>query len=467
MVRLSLGVQALLMTVAPIAEKPAAAADPAPAQSPIPELTLVSQVDLSPRLKEFTLRTPLLAFKNVGPIPGNPAGETKLRVLLPRGYDANGSRRYPVLYLYHGGGGNQTEWTTPASKGRAEELTQDLPVIVVMPEGGLAGGYADWYNEGALGAPAWKTYHLEQLIPWVDTHFRTITDRAGRATAGLSMGGGGLRYAAARPDLIGTTASFSGDIDILQPASDWNGMGAPISRLIWGERRNQELRWRGANGPDLAGNLSNTDVSIYTGDTGRPEGVYILQGSTAMHRRLDALGIANSFIVYPGMTHSWPTWNRALAEWLPSLMTRFGISRSHGVAPRTFSYSTIAATYAMFGWDVRITRKANEFSALEVDATNGFTVIGSGEAVVRTPPIGRPNIRVHATIGRLARILRTDGQGRVSVPVSLGSANGFQQYSPEAKALASGPATDRVPFLLVDNGSRFHRVVVRLTPANR
>ena len=454
------------------------------AAEPVATLSYVSEVQLSPRLKEYTLRTPLLATQSGNVIPPNPTGQTKVRVLLPEGYDARAKQRYPVLYLFHGGGGNQSEWTTPAGKGDAEGLTKALPLIVVMPEGGMAGGYSDWYNGGAFGAPRWKTYHLDQLVPWIDARFRTIADRSGRATAGLSMGGGGLRYAALRPDLIAATASFSGDVDLLQPASDWNGMGAPVSRLIWGERKTQEVRWRGANGPDLAKNLGNTDVAIFSGDTGRPEGVYILQGSTAVHQRLSELGIAHQFVVYPGMTHSWPTWNKALAEWLPRLMARFrGLNPGNRLLagwplppdrllphPTAFSYSSIEPAYAIHGWRVEMQRKAVEFSALEVAGPDAFTVFGSGDAVVRTPRIGRRGARVRAAItvpgapDRERTVMLTAGaDGRVSVPVRLGPANAFQQYSAEANAASSGGKLDDVPFRLVNDGSRFFRANVRLT----
>ncbi|MEJ5979272.1 alpha/beta hydrolase family protein [Novosphingobium sp. PS1R-30] len=457
---LSLGARIVLAALVLVEALPAVAQ--APAEQAVPLPALVSKADLSPRLKEYTLRTPLLAFRSLGPIPGNPQGETKVRVLLPAGYDPKSASRYPVLYLFHGGGGNQTEWTTPASKGKAEELTEGLPLIVVMPEGGLAGGYADWYNDGAFGPPRWKSYHLDQLIPWIDANFRTIATRTGRATAGLSMGGGGLRYAAMRPELIGATAAFSGDIDILQPASDWNGMGAPISRLIWGDRKMQEVRWRGANGPDLAKNLSNTDVAIFTGDTGRPEGVYILQGSTAMHRRLDEFGIAHGFTVYPGMTHSWPTWNRALAAWLPSLMKHFRTAAATTAPPRTFTFSTIAPDYSLYGWTVRIERKADEFSALEVAGPRAFSIVGSGEALVQTPPLARPDTPLHVRIGSRTITLRTDSEGRLSVRAQIGPANPSQQYAPGGQAIRNGGKTERVPFERVDDGSNFVRVSVRV-----
>lgn len=475
---------ALAVVLALVAGLPAAieASEPTPT---VPlNLEQIREAPLSPRLREITLRAPTLAAPARGLIPGNPAGETKVRVLLPEGYASEVSARYPVLYLFHGGGGNHTDWTVPAEKGDAEGLTKGLPLIVVMPEGGVAGGYADWYNDGALGAPQWKTYHLDQLIPWIDAHFRTVADRGGRAFAGLSMGGGGLRYAAQRPDLIGVTAAFSGDVDILQPASDWNGMGAMVSRLIWGDRKTQEVRWRGANGPDLAKNLENTDVSIFTGDTGAPEGTYILQGSTAVHERLDKFGIAHRFTIYPGMSHSWPNWNRALSEWLPHLMGRFqgyhpdnpllknwaAPSRPQlAINPASFSYSTIEPSYALYGWQVRIQRKSLEFSTLEVEDPHNFAVIGSGRATIDTPPIGRPHVAVRALVTHPGRpdlsqtiALKSDASGRVSIPVILGPPNPFQQYSPEALAASNGPNLVKTPFQTFDNSSQFYRANVQL-----
>jgi S-formylglutathione hydrolase FrmB len=431
-------------------------------------LSLVRTAQLSSRLQEITLRTPALASPGIGPLPANLDGTTKVRVLLPDGYDPAGGRRYPVLYLFHGGGGNQAVWTTPADQGDAERLTHGLPLIVVMPEGGLAGGYSDWYNGGRFGPPRWQTYHLDQLIPWVDANFRTIPNRSSRATAGLSMGGGGLRYAALRPDLIGITAAFSGDIDILQPRSDWNGIGAPIAEMIWGDRVTQEIRRRGVNGVDLAKNLANTDIAIYTGDAGAPEGVYILQGSTAVHERLSDLGIAHQFTLQPGKTHSWPTWNEALAGWLPHLMARF--ASAAGETPTAFSYSSISPSYTLYGWDVRLRRNALEFSALEVASPQRFTLFGSGQAIVTTPPVAPTGVKVRVELqsGEPRRqirtlMLKTDGEGRITLPVTLGPANPFQQFSPEAKAVATGRSADDTPFPTFDNGSRFYRVDVRLT----
>lgn len=453
-----------------------------PAQAQTPGLIqLIAEVQLSPRLYELTLTTPVLATLPGFILGANPTGQTKVRVLLPQGYDQKLKQRYPVLYLYHGGLGNQADWTSPGSKGDAEGATEALSLIVVMPEGGIAGGYADWYNNGAFGPPMWKTYHLEELMPWIDAHYRTIADRNARATAGLSMGGGGLRYAAQRPDLIGVTASFSGDIDITQPASDWRGAGAVISRLIWGDFTSQEVRWRGVNGPDLAKNLSSTDISIFAGDTGVPEGTYIHAAAVTMHQRLEQLGIDHQYTLYPGMSHTWTTFNKELVDWLPRLMKEFrkaanneSWERRHfsSCSPHSaFSYSAIAPTYSLYGWTVQMERIALEFSALEVTNNRYFSVVGSGSATVKTPKLNIPsNIQFRATITNVSNpglstsaLVYTDSDGRLSVPVSLGIANPFQQYTAAANAASTGASADDVPFQLFNNGSRFYRANVRIS----
>ncbi|HEU5151355.1 MAG TPA: alpha/beta hydrolase-fold protein [Iamia sp.] len=130
-------------------------------------------------------------------------------ILLPTGYDPG--VRYPVLYLHHGRGGGNGDWLINTD---VEELTAGLPLIVVMPQGGRAGWGADWVNQ-AFGAQRWDTFHLDQLIGWVDANLSTIPDRTGRAVAGFSMGGvTAIRSAALRPHLFSFAAGFSGGYDL-------------------------------------------------------------------------------------------------------------------------------------------------------------------------------------------------------------------------------------------------------------
>ncbi len=116
--------------------------------------------------------------------------EKQLHVYLPPGYDAEPDRRYPVLYLNHGGGENDTHWT---AKGFAHQILDNLigegkarPMIIVMPNTGhLVTGTPPAPGED----DACTQEYLKDILPYVDGHYRTRADRDSRAVAGLSMGG--------------------------------------------------------------------------------------------------------------------------------------------------------------------------------------------------------------------------------------------------------------------------------------
>src|SRR4051812_3553471 len=219
----------------------------APAAQAIAPPKLIKREQLDPRLQELTFSTPALA------------SETHVRVLLPAGYKASAHRRYPVLYLLHGALDDYKSWT---DKGAAEAITKSAPLIVVMPDAGQEGNYTNWYNDGAFGQPMWETWHIRQLLPWVDAHYRTIGKRSGRATAGLSMGGGGaMSYAARHPDMFVSASSFSGAVDTnspaVQPVTQASGLsdGSHTPGAIYGLRSTDEVGWREHNPWDLASNL--------------------------------------------------------------------------------------------------------------------------------------------------------------------------------------------------------------------
>lgn len=122
------------------------------------------------------------------------SGPHKIRVFLPRGYSADPDKRWPVTYFLHGGGGNVND-AAAAPALRSDEM------ITVIPDGGLKGWYTDWLMQNtAVGAARWETFHLEQVVPYIDANLRTVPDRAHRAVVGLSMGAL-ARCTTPRPDL--------------------------------------------------------------------------------------------------------------------------------------------------------------------------------------------------------------------------------------------------------------------------
>ena len=363
----------------------------APAAGAANPLKLVSRERLADRLYELTFTTPALS------------APTKVRLLLPAGYDAKASRRYPVLLLLHGAGGSYSDWTTA---GEARDITRYLPVIVVMPDGGRGGWYSDWYNGGAFGPPRWETYHLRQLVPWIESRYRAVGERRGRAVAGLSMGGfGTMSYASRHPDMFSSAAAFSGAVDANVPP----GIGEPIVNAtssqdggkpgdVIGTRAENEVRWRGHNPWDLASNLRGVDVTLRTGD-GSPGGPYdtgttpdvieqiVHTENLSFHQRLGELASrTSSRTTDPGSTAG-PTGAARCAR-------RFRGSWPGSRSPaRRAARSPIAPSsprYSVWGFDVAVQRKALEFSSLRI----------AGGAGSRSPAAAAPRWPRRRSTGR-------------------------------------------------------------------
>ena len=119
-------------------------------------------------------------------------GEAGVAVYLPEGY-ATSEKDYPVLYLLHGSGDDETGWIT---KGKAKAILDSLinnklcqQMIVVMPNGYLEQTGKYYTPESRLWMESTFEENFSQLIAWTEAHFRTYTDKQHRAIAGLSMGG--------------------------------------------------------------------------------------------------------------------------------------------------------------------------------------------------------------------------------------------------------------------------------------
>ncbi len=246
-----------------------------------------------------------------------------VRLLLPARFDAEPARRWPVLFLLHGADEPESyrSWT---SKTDVESFTRDMDLIVVMPEAGMWGFYADWWNDGTGGAPRWETFHLTEVREIVERNFRAGD---GRVIAGLSMGGfGAMSYAARHPDLFLGAASFSGVLDL----ADEQTQGI-VDPRTFGDPAAQAAVWRAHDPCMLAPALRGKTLYVAYGD-GDPGP---LDPSGAAHDALEArlagqneafvarlhdLGIPATIDAYGAGTHSWPYWQRGLHAALPLLL---------------------------------------------------------------------------------------------------------------------------------------------------
>jgi len=161
------------------------------------------------------------------------------RLLLPSDYEANRSRRYPVLYLLHGLTGDENDWVM---RSHLAEYAMRYHLIVVMP------GVGDsWYANSATDPHArYEDAIVKDLIPYIDSHYRTIASREGRSIAGLSMGGlAAMKFALRYPQMFAFAASFSGAFDVPLTARLGKKPSARMLsdlRRIFGDERSQARR---------------------------------------------------------------------------------------------------------------------------------------------------------------------------------------------------------------------------------
>ena len=157
--------------------------------------------------------------------PSSLGYDRRMSVYTPYGYEQNTGKKYPVLYLLHGGGGDENEWL---NLGRAAQIMDNLmaagkvkPMIVVMPNGhaGMTAapgenslGYAGAKTSRSAARTAFNAYEATfmDVVNFIDKTYRTIPDRGHRAICGLSMGGGHTAVISANyPDKFGYVGLFS------------------------------------------------------------------------------------------------------------------------------------------------------------------------------------------------------------------------------------------------------------------
>jgi diacylglycerol O-acyltransferase / trehalose O-mycolyltransferase len=250
-------------------------------------------------------------------------GTTHARLLLPAAFDADASRRWPILYLLHGASDTYESWTRSTD---VEALTADANILVVMPDAGNHGYYSDWWNDGKGGPPMWETFHTVELRQLLERNWRA-SDR--RVVAGLSMGGlGAMSYAARHPGMFVAAASYSGVLD--------SPVGGVRDPALWGDPRAQADVWDAHNPTVLAPALRGTGVYVSYGD-GRPgpldvgvgPGIDKLEARIATENvhflaALRRAGLSATVYAYGAGTHSWPYWERALHASMPDIRAALG-----------------------------------------------------------------------------------------------------------------------------------------------
>ena len=220
----------------------------------------------------------------------------RLTVYTPYGYEANPKKKYPVLYLLHGAGGDEEAWI---SMGRTAQILDNLiekglaePMIVVMPNGnpgqqaartlGIPEKQMNWRD------PAFQNIYVkslcEEIVPFIEKNFRAVAKPASRAIAGLSMGGG---------HTISASILYPEMFDYICPLS------------AAGQ----------ASGEQIAA-LKKAGVKLYFLACGSAD--FLFQGSQQLDQTLTEQGLDHIYFVSDG-GHTWANWRLYLNTFAPKL----------------------------------------------------------------------------------------------------------------------------------------------------
>jgi enterochelin esterase-like enzyme len=240
-------------------------------------------------------------------------------VYTPPGYDADRDQRYPVLYLQHGGGEDERGWPT---QGRVAFILDNLiaeknarPMLVVMEQGYARkpGEPAPPPAKWAAGQPprdlgrmfgAFEEVMVKDLIPMIDSTYRTVPERESRGMAGLSMGG------------MQTFQIGLKHLDLFAYLGGFSGAGGGFGGAAFDPKT--------ANAGILAdAEAFNKKVRLVWLGVGTAEG-RMYDGIKNYHEALTKAGIKNVYYESSGTAHEWQTWRRCLHEFAPLLFTADG-----------------------------------------------------------------------------------------------------------------------------------------------
>jgi len=235
--------------------------------------------------------------------------EKSYSVYIPDGYDAS-KDNYPVLYLLHGAFGQNTDWHTHGDLQRQadEEIAAGRvrPMLIVMPDARGAAENKAGENMGYFNVAGWdyEDFFFKEFIPHIDSRFRTVADKDGRAIAGLSMGGGGsVVYAQRHPDTFSAVYSVSGLLDKFPKNGISKSYAVPF---LWSVVETSPVVFLQNASQEQIEQLRTVRWMADCGDTD-----FLIRPNLDFFSEMMRCGIPMEFRVRDG-AHSWQYWTSAV-----------------------------------------------------------------------------------------------------------------------------------------------------------
>ena len=229
-------------------------------------------------------------------------------VYLPAGYDAGATqhppRRYPVLYFLHGLGDNEQTLFKSGGWTLLEDLRNQHTMgdfLIAAPE-----GRRSFYINSADGSVRYNDFLLQEFIPQIESKYRILPGRSGRAISGISMGGyGALRFAFAHPELFSAVSAQSAALITESPQTldSASRAGAPLAGVLgavfgkpinvphWNDNSPFVLAKRNA--------VALRKTAIYF-NCGQDDNYGFEKGAAALHEELQKEGVKHEYHPYPG-----------------------------------------------------------------------------------------------------------------------------------------------------------------------
>ncbi len=247
--------------------------------------------------------------------------ERKYAVYLPPDYERS-ERSYPVLYLLHGGGDDQTGWVQFGEilhiADKAIREGKATPMIVVMPD-------ANAEQRGYFNDPKnnwrYEDFFFEEFMPQVEKLFRIKGEKRYRAVAGLSMGGGGtFMYALHHPELFSSACPLSASCGPLKPED----MERYLERRGWEDVTKKELDawYRRHSALELIEAMPDDQKKAVRWYIDCGDDDFLYEGNSLAHIAMRKKEIPHEFRIRDG-AHNWSYWRESLPEVLSFVSDAF------------------------------------------------------------------------------------------------------------------------------------------------
>ena len=238
--------------------------------------------------------------------------ERKYAIYLPPDYDSS-QRSYPVLYLLHGAGDDQTGWIQFGEvlhiADKAILSGEATPMIIVMPDANT--GQRGYFND-ITNSWRYEDFFFEELMPHVESTYRIKGEKRYRAVAGLSMGGGGsFMYALHRPDLFSSAAPLSAYIGPLSLDAFKERLLSNNEDAASLDDETIEAYYRRHNALSLIEDIPDDQKNAVRWYIDCGDDDFLYEGNSLVHIAMKKNEIPHEFRIRDG-GHTWTYWRESL-----------------------------------------------------------------------------------------------------------------------------------------------------------